>query len=211
MKRPASIIAGLVLASCQKTGSPPAAEPTTPFVASAPQKAPAAPPPEPAPAPAPGAAAPAAGAETAAAAAEPTCQAVAKPPLLDVRLSFTSRKGAPGSGLEGVWMLVAKVSAPSVKLSHEVWSSPAPTSCSARQDGEAMAVECITDEGQLHGRLRVVADELVFEASRGGPSMAPAVGAGAPEPPQRSVERERSVKVPCGTRLRVHPASRDYR
>ncbi len=199
--RHSGAIAALLVLSCQK--APESLPPSEP--------SPATPAAEPTPAPEPTAAAEPvvdAGTPTEADAAPPpapACSPVAKAPTIDVFLRFSTGSASMGPSMPAVATLVAKVSAPSVKLGHEIWSSPAPTSCSAQAAGDAMSVSCITDEGQLHGRVFVAGEELVVEVTRGLPPLP--VGAGADK---LRYERETSVQVPCGSRLRVHAAARDY-
>jgi hypothetical protein len=57
----------------------------------------------------------------------------------------------------------------------------------------------------------VAGEELVVEAARGLPLLPSPAGASPARAEKLRFERETSVKVPCGARLRAHPASRDYR
>lgn len=200
-------IALVMIGGCQRTTAPPPPEPA-PAVAPAPT-------PELGPAkvelvdasPAPAEAVSDAGA----APTKPPCAPVAKPPTYDATLRFSFSKGAPGTGMAGIDSLVATVSIPSLKVARQVWESPAPTSCSARQEGEEMAIHCITDEGTLSGRVRIAGEELIIEAGHGLP---PGVSLemGKPvAPPKPRLEPLLTVEVPCGARLRVQAASRDYR
>ncbi len=139
---------------------------------------------------------------------DPPCMPVSHPPTVEVTLSFSLGKLSLDPGLPSVTTLVATVIAPRAKLRHEIWSSPSPTSCSAKKDGDAMVVHCITDEGQVEGRSRVIGEKLVVETAESGPMQLPPIGAARAQPRPRRLSRVAEVKVPCGTKLLVRPATR---
>ena len=139
-----------------------------------------------------------------AATATARCAPVSTPPTHDVFFELGLRKGQWGTEL---W---ARIRVSGSSLRKEIWSSPAPTSCDSRIEGERMTFHCVTDEGELHGWVGVVGEEVIVESRRGGPVFAtpmPLLGVApptpAPAPPP--FEREASAKVSCGARLRFHP------
>lgn len=136
------------------------------------------------------------------------CAPAAHPPTLDVYLRFSTRRQSLGPSAPRLEMLVAKITAATTKLNYEVWASPEPTSCEAKADGADMLVHCITDEAQIRARVHVVGEELVVDSLGLGALMLEPVGSRRKPATEQSMQRQASVKVPCGTRLRVHPASR---
>jgi hypothetical protein len=138
-------------------------------------------------------------------AASAACAPVTNPPTYDVFFDLGKRPGKWGSEL---W---ARVRVPGTALRKEVWASPAPTYCDSQVEGERLTFHCITDEGEARGSVGVVGQELVLEGWHGPPELVmpapPPFGNPAPSRPPRPFEREASVKVPCGARLRLHPRS----
>ena len=198
-------LAGALALACQTpAASPPAPLPAVEPTPTAPASA-APTPVEDAGAPAPVADEPDAGFDAAPA---PSCVPVGSPPVIDVRLVYLTRNEKMGD--MPVSVMVAKVSAPAARLSHEIWSSPAPTGCSARVEGDELAFSCITDEGQIEGRARIWGEELLVETASGMPPMPRPFVVDASAPPPRTLTRVASAKVPCGATLRAHASSRSY-
>jgi hypothetical protein len=140
-----------------------------------------------------------------AAASAPTCIKVARPPTLDVRLRFSNRRVRSDPSLPAVDVLVAKITASGSLLKHEIWANAAPTACHATADADDMSVRCVSADSRLEARVHVVGNELVVDSvTLAGYGFT--ANDAAPKAP--SPTRQASVKVPCGTRLRVHPASR---
>ena len=139
-------------------------------------------------------------------AAVASCTPSESPPRYDVFFELGTRKAKWGPEL---W---ARVRVPGTSLQKEIWTSPAPTRCESQVEGERLTFHCITADGESRGWVGVVGEELVLESRRGEPELAvpappPGVAPPAPPPP-RPFERDASVKVPCGTRLRLHPSTR---
>lgn len=177
------------------------------------------PPPEPtaSPAPEPAAAHDAAteasdAAPTDAGAVAASCAPVARTPTIDVYFDLQVSASAAGSSMGPGWSLLrARVRAPAAKLSHQVWESPAPTSCKGFEEAGALRFECLTDEGWVSGRAHIDGEELVIDTERGtGSRIAGPVGAPAASPPRGTQARELRKAVPCGSRLVIHGKSKDH-
>jgi hypothetical protein len=140
------------------------------------------------------------------------CEPVARPPTIDVYFDLHVSASAAGTSMGPGWsMLRARVRAPAAKLSHQVWESPAPTSCKGFEEAGALRFECLTDEGWVSGRVHVEGEELVIDTERGtGSRIASPVGAPAASPPRGTQARELRKAVPCGSRLAIHGKAKDH-